>query len=309
MRNQPDVNNKEFGSKFLKYEKGKVSVLVMCYNHSDYIAQCIDSIIGQRGVDLKSIIIVDDNSNDGSRFILQEYWVKYPKLIKLVLHTENLHSKGEITPLWGLQKIDSEYLAFCDGDDYWIDNLKLMKQVSLFIADESLSLSHTGYRREYNNQNKVFFEEMTSSEKSKAQELLKASDFIRGNPTKHSTVMIRSETLDINFIAKSYGVIARDWLIAVSALRQGGAYYLSEITTIHRVHKNGVWNSSSRNEMERRKRAVKLFCAKELEFGKLKLNFIARVVVDEFRLHITKYSFYSKLKEIRVCWQSRWKAR
>jgi hypothetical protein len=121
--------------------------------------------------------------------------------------------------------------------------------------------------------------------------------------------MIRSETLDINFIAKSYGVIARDWLIAVSALRQGGAYYLSEITTIHRVHKNGVWNSSSRNEMERRKRAVKLFCAKELEFGKLKLNFIARVVVDEFRLHITKYSFYSKLKEIRVCWQSRWKAR
>ena len=50
----------------------KVSVILPVYNASDYLHQCMDSIVGQTLKDIE-IICVDDGSTDNSLDILKEY--------------------------------------------------------------------------------------------------------------------------------------------------------------------------------------------------------------------------------------------
>ncbi len=53
----------------------KVSVILPVYNVSDYLRQCMDSIVGQTLKDIE-IICVDDGSTDDSLAILKEYEAK-----------------------------------------------------------------------------------------------------------------------------------------------------------------------------------------------------------------------------------------
>lgn len=75
-------------------------------------------------------IVHDDASTDGSAAIIREYAEKYPDIIKPIYETENQYSKHDSS----LSRIinahmHGRYIAFCEGDDYWIDPYKLQKQV------------------------------------------------------------------------------------------------------------------------------------------------------------------------------------
>ncbi len=103
----------------------KISVIVTSYNHEKYIRQCIDSILMQKDVNFE-LIIGDDCSADNTRNILEEYKKNYPKIINLLSKTENLGVTKNIKRC--LNAVKGEYVAFCEGDDYWTDPLKLLKQ-------------------------------------------------------------------------------------------------------------------------------------------------------------------------------------
>lgn len=61
----------------------KVSVILPVYNVSDYLRQCMDSIVGQTLKDIE-IICVDDGSTDDSLAILKEYEAKDQR-VKVIL--------------------------------------------------------------------------------------------------------------------------------------------------------------------------------------------------------------------------------
>lgn len=105
----------------------KVSVIVLTYNHEKYIRQALDSILMQK-VDFKyEILIGDDASTDNTVNILNEYKNKYPDVIKLYLNKVNLGATRNAYNL--LMSAKGEYLATCEGDDYWIDENKLKIQI------------------------------------------------------------------------------------------------------------------------------------------------------------------------------------
>ena len=56
-----------------------VSIVVVTYNQSKYIIECIESILLQDYPN-KEIIVVDDCSTDNTKEILSEYIIKYHKL-------------------------------------------------------------------------------------------------------------------------------------------------------------------------------------------------------------------------------------
>lgn len=87
------------------------------------------------------ILIHDDASTDKSAEIIREYEAKYPDLFKPIYQTENQYSKGVI--LWPeiqFPRVRGKYIAFCEGDDYWTDPLKLQKQVDFMEAHPECSL-------------------------------------------------------------------------------------------------------------------------------------------------------------------------
>ena len=95
-----------------------ISVIVPIYNGEQFIHKCIDSVLSQTFSDLE-LIIVDDGSTDHCPQICDEYAEKDSRVI--VIHGTN---KGvSIARNIGLVAASGEYVAFCDGDDYFKENL------------------------------------------------------------------------------------------------------------------------------------------------------------------------------------------
>ena len=120
----------------MKNEAIKVSVIVLTYNHEKYIAQALDSILMQEANFFYEILIGDDYSSDGTREILQEYQRRFPRQIHLFLREENLGAARNAYEL--LMEAQGDYLAFCEGDDFWLAKNKLQLQVDFLSREPSM---------------------------------------------------------------------------------------------------------------------------------------------------------------------------
>lgn len=111
--------------------KPLVSICSITYNHAPYIRECLDGLLRQRTSFSFEIIINDDCSTDGTTEIIKEYERKYPDIIHPIFHKDNQYQKGErgIFQRFVFPKAQGQYIALCEGDDYWTDSLKLQKQV------------------------------------------------------------------------------------------------------------------------------------------------------------------------------------
>ncbi len=106
----------------------KLSVLFITYNHEDYVRQALDSVLMQE-VDFEyEIVVGEDCSTDATRDILLEYRDRYPDRIKLLFREKNFGRPTMNVYDTGMH-CTGDYIAFLEGDDYWTDERKLMKQV------------------------------------------------------------------------------------------------------------------------------------------------------------------------------------
>jgi glycosyltransferase involved in cell wall biosynthesis len=122
-----------------------VSVCLITYNHAKYIAQAIESVLMQQTNFEWELVIADDFSTDGTREIIKEYKTKYPNRIKLILQEENVGANKNWIDLLSYPK--SKYIAYFEGDDYWIDKNKLQLQVDFLECNSDFGMVHTGYKR------------------------------------------------------------------------------------------------------------------------------------------------------------------
>lgn len=106
-----------------------VSVSVITYNHEKYVRQCLDGILMQEVNFPYEILVHDDASSDGTADIIREYEANYPGVIKPIYQTVNQYSQGKDVSKFIFDRARGRYLAFCEGDDYWMDPEKLQKQV------------------------------------------------------------------------------------------------------------------------------------------------------------------------------------
>lgn len=113
-------------------KKRLISILCLTFNHEKYIEQTLKSLLAQRTDFSFEIIIHDDCSTDSTISILKKYKSKYPDIIKLIIQEKNLYSEWKLNYIlkYMLEKTEWSYIAFCEGDDYWISKNKLQSQVS-----------------------------------------------------------------------------------------------------------------------------------------------------------------------------------
>lgn len=105
----------------------KISVVVPVYNVEDYLAQCLNSIVGQTYRDLE-IIIVDDGSTDDSVRICEEYASKDSRIS--VIHQPN--GGVSVARNTGIDAATGDYLTFVDSDD-WLEKEmyeKMMQEIN-----------------------------------------------------------------------------------------------------------------------------------------------------------------------------------
>jgi glycosyltransferase involved in cell wall biosynthesis len=105
----------------------KVSVLVITYNQRATFAECLDSILKQRtSVDFE-VVVADDASTDETPAIIAEFAAAHPNRLRFIRREENLGPSANLAA--GYRDCQGEYVALCEGDDYWISPNKLDAQV------------------------------------------------------------------------------------------------------------------------------------------------------------------------------------
>ena len=120
-----------------------VSVHMMAYNHAKYIARAIEGVVMQEADFEYELVIGEDCSKDDTRKICFEYQKRYPDKIRVLWHHENVHNRGGNGARIHAH-CRGEFVAFCEGDDYWADQKKLQKQVDVMRRHPSVGLCFAG---------------------------------------------------------------------------------------------------------------------------------------------------------------------
>ncbi|HWB93117.1 MAG TPA: glycosyltransferase [Puia sp.] len=106
-----------------------ISVLMITYNHEKYIAQAIEGVLDQRGDFRLELVIGNDVSKDATDAICRKYAAADPR-VRYFLQEKNLGPNRNFLRCYSL--CTGDYIALCEGDDEWIDENKLAKQLAAF---------------------------------------------------------------------------------------------------------------------------------------------------------------------------------
>ena len=208
-----------------------VSVRVATYNHEKYIAQCIEGILMQKADFPFEVIIGEDFSSDGTRKIVLSYREKYPNKIKVLPSEQNIGAAQNSLRIY--QACQGKYHAMCEGDDYWIDPLKLQKQVDLLEANPAISLCfHNAFIvNEKSMATRLFFEHPV-------KESLDFDDTCQIT-TPTASVVARSEIL-ASLPEWRLKVWCSDVVFRLWCAHHGKLGYINNIMSVYRVHEGGL---------------------------------------------------------------------
>ncbi len=120
-----------------------VSVIMTTYNHQAYIEKAINGVLMQKFDLGLELIISNDCSTDNTHQVISDCIEKYdgPHIIRYENQKTNLGYAKNLSSTFRMCK--GKYIAVCEGDDYWIDDLKVQKQVQVFENNPDVGLVYT----------------------------------------------------------------------------------------------------------------------------------------------------------------------
>ena len=211
-----------------------VSVHMIPYNPEPYIRQAIEGVMMQKTDFEFELVIGEDCSQDRTREICFEYQKKYPDKIRVLWWHENVSKLGG-NDLRCRARCRGEYIAYCEGDDYWIDPHKLQKQYELMKRhDAGLCVGRV---------RKLFPDGGGCTE-----DVFRCPQKLGAEHLSHcyfhtSTYFVRRSVLEM--AARKYARIIRWWdvtrVFCIASLAP--AVYLDDITSVRRITKKGIASS------------------------------------------------------------------
>lgn len=212
-----------------------VSIICNTYNHEDYISDALDGFISQQTNFQYEILVHDDASTDGTVNIVKSYERKYPDLIKPIYRTENRYSRG--LSYGQIERAKGKYVAYCEGDDYWIDNQKLQKQVDAMERHPEIDIcAHGAYALKADT--KELFRKIVPCTMdtifSPDEVITGGGDFVATN-----TLMVRRTLYDHNY--EFWKIIGFDFSLQIMGSLRGGMLYMPDIMSVWRVLVKGSW--------------------------------------------------------------------
>lgn len=218
-----------------------VSVLMLAYNHGEYIEQAIKSIINQKVEGFTfELVIGEDGSTDKTLNICKELQQKYPDVIRLIVSDSNVGMHRNFARLW--IRARGKYIAFCEGDDYWINGQKLLKQVQLLEQHPDCNLCGTYTQSIQQNQSGTW-EDHQIIRPVQNRDFYTFEEMIPSYNFHFSSVIVRKEA--IKFPLWFWDVYCVDRPLYLLATQQGTARLIPEITSVYRHHTGGSWSPLS----------------------------------------------------------------
>lgn len=216
----------------------KVSVVMLAYKHEQFIAQAIESILAQKADFPFQLIIGEDRSPDNTLAICKKYQEQYPNQICLLADEPNLGPQPNFKRCYEIARTNSDFMAFCEGDDYWIDESKLQKQVDFMESHEEYAICFGNSRIEFYDRSEPSYLLNTDLKKS----TFTLDDLIGEREVWFmgtATLLYRISTIgDLpNWFLKSK---SGDIPLAILAARNGKIKFLDHVFAVYRKHAGGI---------------------------------------------------------------------
>ena len=223
----------------------KISVVITAYNHEKYIAQCLESVLNQKGDFQLEIVVGDDDSTDNTRKIVEEFQKRYPDILS-VLHREK--NMGVIKNLKRcLKACSGEYIAICEGDDYWTDEKKLQKQKDFLEIRKECSMCFSAILLYYEEKHLFVPHDAQASLKKDA---ITIEDLIQNNYIGNfSCCMYRVDTVK-KLPQGIYDLNTVDWMFNMACAELGKIGFIKDQMSVYRLHPGGAW--TGKNKIQKR---------------------------------------------------------
>lgn len=215
----------------------RVSVTIVTYNHAEYLAECLESVVKQETSFPFEVVVGDDASTDGGTEILRAYAQSYPELIRPIVQKRNVGVGRNWQTV--LDNSRGELLAHLDGDDLMLPN-KLARQVAYMDAHPEVALSfHNMSVRGSSGKGEALF---TSSASPKLRTL---DDVVRyGTVYCHSSKMYRRTSLPAGGLDLRMTRVM-DWMVHIQNAARGDIGYIDQVLGVYRRHPNATTASRS----------------------------------------------------------------
>lgn len=232
-----------------------VSIVCSTYNHEMYISKCLDGFLLQKTKFPFEIIVHDDASTDHTAEIIRSYELKFPHIIKPIYEVENQYSKHDGS-IWKKfeSRLNGEYIAICEGDDYWTNSHKLQKQyeclcrhpecVIAFNRVEFVDAEGNSVNYYAPHINKRFNEIVTLDDFCK-------EEFLNGRWTFHTSSIFEKIDTYKKFIVYKKNEFASfpyaDLPHILYALMNGNGIFIDEVCGCYRTFSGGFNSSLEKN--------------------------------------------------------------
>lgn len=214
----------------------KVSIIMLAYNIGQYIESAIKGVLKQQTDYPIQLVISEDCSTDCTLAICKRYKALYPECITLVEHEKNV----------GLQRnfmdahshCTGEYIAICDGDDYWTDKHKLQRMTDFMDSHPDFAIC---FHRVVN-----YYEEDRTKSLSNGRQAAVSGilDLCNSNFITNSSSLFR----------RAYYPTVPEWFAEITSCDyamhllnagHGKIYYFSKPMAVYRKHKQGIWSEAA----------------------------------------------------------------
>ncbi|MFL1606249.1 glycosyltransferase [Riemerella anatipestifer] len=217
-----------------------VSVVMITYGHENYISKAIEGVFMQKTNFPIEFIIANDNSPDSTDDVIKNILTTVPSHIE-VKYTKHTHNKGMMGNfIWALSQAKGKYVAYFDGDDYWIDENKLQKQYDFMESHQDYAICCHNFKLQdgENISDKSFFDDLIIKETSSIE------DLARQNIVPTLTSFFRN--IKVEFPQWSYSSPLGDLVLFLNVARFGKIKYFNEKMAVYRQNV-GVWSGKKQD--------------------------------------------------------------
>lgn len=267
-----------------------VSICSTTYNVAPYIGEAIESWLAQDTTFDTEIIISDDGSTDNTEEIVKQYQQRYPEKIRFI-NTGHIGKMPNF--IRSMQMCNGKYVALCDGDDYWIDPLKLQKQYDFMESHPDFSACFT---------NSYVISEETGEKKNAKTQLWdeattegllahRDDDNIQMSPGHTSTYFYRNG-LVCTYPEWMYGDVMTDFPTYLLLSKYGKAKFINDFTSVYRHRANGV-SSKGYNFEKGIRRRIFVYENVNRDFN-YKYKKIINPIISDYYFRLGKFLYKSK---------------
>jgi glycosyltransferase involved in cell wall biosynthesis len=220
-----------------------VDIILITKNHEKYISDCMRGISSQKVDFGVRLILINDASTDSTTDLIAKELENFPFTVEMITHAKSIGIRQNVQ--LAASKIQSKYVAFIDGDDYWSYDRKLQHQVEfLELHEEFIGCFHdTIIKTENYIQSDLFQDDISYHLKFNFSDSICLTEIIQRQIIPTSSVVLRSSTLaKINWEFLS-DELSCFWKILCFVVNDSRLKFIDEKWSIYNNHNNGISKS------------------------------------------------------------------